>query len=148
MNPEMRATILDLLATHNNMTIATVREDGYPQATTVGYVNDGLEIYFGCWTKSQKAHNLASNAKVSIAIDRDYEDWDKIKGLSLGGTARQVTEPSEIERVVKLFLRKFPQLAKFSAAEAPDTVFFHVTPSVISVLDYAKGFGHTDLVTL
>ena len=30
----------------------------------------------------------------------------------------------------------------------PDEVrLFHVTPSVISVLDYSKGFGHTDLVT-
>ncbi len=24
---------------------------------------------------------------------------------------------------------------------------FHVTPGVISVLDYPEGFGHTDLVT-
>jgi hypothetical protein len=31
----------------------------------------------------------------------------------------------------------------------PDDVrIFRVTPTVISVLDYSKGFGHTDLVTL
>jgi hypothetical protein len=31
---------------------------------------------------------------------------------------------------------------------SPDEVrLFRVTPSVISVLDYSKGFGHTDLVT-
>lgn len=30
----------------------------------------------------------------------------------------------------------------------PDVVcLFRVTPVVISVLDYSKGFGHTDLVT-
>jgi hypothetical protein len=28
-----------------------------------------------------------------------------------------------------------------------DVRIFHVTPMVISVLDYTKGFAHTDLVT-
>jgi hypothetical protein len=28
-----------------------------------------------------------------------------------------------------------------------DVRIFRVTPTVISVLDYTKGFGHTDLVT-
>ncbi len=28
-----------------------------------------------------------------------------------------------------------------------DVRIFRVTPTVISVLDYSKGFGHTDLVT-
>jgi len=30
----------------------------------------------------------------------------------------------------------------------PDEIrLFRVTPTIISVLDYTKGFGHTDLVT-
>ncbi len=29
-----------------------------------------------------------------------------------------------------------------------DVAVFRVEPEVISVLDYTKGFGHTDLVTL
>jgi len=28
-----------------------------------------------------------------------------------------------------------------------DVKIFRVTPTVISVLDYSKGFGHTELVT-
>jgi hypothetical protein len=30
---------------------------------------------------------------------------------------------------------------------ADNVRIFRVTPTVISVLDYSKGFGHTDLVT-
>ena len=30
---------------------------------------------------------------------------------------------------------------------AEEVRIFRVTPTVISVLDYAKGFGHTELVT-
>ena len=35
MTPAMRDKIERLLAHHDNMTIATIRPDGYPQATTV-----------------------------------------------------------------------------------------------------------------
>jgi general stress protein 26 len=144
----MRSKILELLAAHNNMTMATVRPDGYPQATTVGYANDGFTIYFGCGTQSQKAHNLALNNKVSIAIDRDYENWNEIKGLSLGGTATPVTDPQEIEKVGALMFAKFPQARDFGPDVQHAMALYRVEPSVISVLDYTQGFGHTDLVTV
>jgi hypothetical protein len=40
----MLERILDLLKSHDKMTVATLREDGFPQATTVNYVNEGLAI--------------------------------------------------------------------------------------------------------
>jgi len=118
MTPALREKILDLLARHNNMTIATIRPDGYPQATTVGYVNDGLDIYFGCGAESQKAQNLALNNKVSIAIDRDYQNWNQIQGLSLGGTAARITDAKEIERIGALMFEKFPQALDFGPGRA------------------------------
>ena len=41
MDPALSHEIISILDDANDMTIATVREDGYPQATTVSYVNDG-----------------------------------------------------------------------------------------------------------
>jgi hypothetical protein len=32
--------------------------------------------------------------------------------------------------------------------ETENAVLFRIEPEVISVLDYSKGFGHTELVTL
>ena len=37
MNAGIRKTILALLDQHRIMTLATLRPDGWPQATTVGY---------------------------------------------------------------------------------------------------------------
>ena len=148
MTPAMRDKIQGLLARHNNMTIATVRPDGYPQATTVGYANDGLVIYFGCAPHSQKAANLARNPKVSIAIDRDHENWGEIEGLSLAGTAERVTDDAELAKVGALFLAKFPQVADFSEEDQASMAIYRVTPTVFSVLDYTLGFGHSDLVTV
>ena len=68
MDPALEREIVSILNESNDLTIATVREDGYPQATTVSYVNDGLTIYFGCAAQSQKAKNIGHSAKVSLSV--------------------------------------------------------------------------------
>jgi hypothetical protein len=42
--------------------------------------------------------------------------------------------------------QKFPQIAPNAPAELESIVLSRVTPELVSVLDYRKGFGHTDLV--
>jgi nitroimidazol reductase NimA-like FMN-containing flavoprotein (pyridoxamine 5'-phosphate oxidase superfamily) len=146
MNRARQAFILKLLKRHNIMSFATVRPDGFPQATTVGYANDGLDLYFCCDRTSQKVRNLRRSAKVSLTIDRDYKDWTRIKGLSMGATARLLSKPADVTRAFNLLARKFPELRKMSKEDLAGSAFVKVTPKVISVLDYSKGFGHTDLV--
>jgi PPOX class probable F420-dependent enzyme len=146
MKPALRKLILKLLRRHASMSLATVRADGYPQATTVGYANDGLELYFCCDRASQKVRNLRRSPKVSLTVDRDYKDFRRIKGLSMGATARVLTKPADIQRTFVLLARKFPPMRTLSAQDLAETAFVRVTPKVISVLDYSKGFGHTDLV--
>ena len=43
-------------------------------------------------------------------------------------------------------LRKFPQIARYAPADMEQLAVFRISPEIISVLDYRKGFGHTDLV--
>jgi nitroimidazol reductase NimA-like FMN-containing flavoprotein (pyridoxamine 5'-phosphate oxidase superfamily) len=144
----LRDQIISIIDDVQDMTIATVREDGYPQATTVSYVNEGLTIYFGTTEDTQKAGNIARNNKVSLTIDREYGTWDEIESLSMGGIATLVTDPEEQQKAGKLFLEKFPQVAEYFSMETENAVLFRIEPEVISVLDYSKGFGHTELVTL
>jgi pyridoxine/pyridoxamine 5'-phosphate oxidase len=147
MQTTLKQEILAVLANAADMTIATVREDGYPQATTVSYVNDGLAIYFGTGASSQKARNLARNRKVSITINLPYTSWDDIRGVSFGGVAERIAAAHESSRVSQLMLRKFPQIANYASAITGELALFRVTPQVISLLDYRQGFGHTKLVT-
>ena len=105
MDPALTEEIISVLEDANDMTIATVREDGYPQATTVSYANDGLKIYFGCAAGSQKAKNIARNSKVSLTVNLPYTSWKEIRGLSIGGRAepgkpwRQVCQRLVLPRV-------------------------------------------------
>ena len=149
MDEAIRNQILALLDQHRIMTIATLRPDGWPQATTVGYVNEGLTLYFLCGLDSQKAANLARDDRVSLAIDHDTPDLMAITGLSMAARAQAVVDPDEASRILGLFPLKYPEnIAVPIPMPTPEDVkIFRVTPTVISVLDYSKGFGHTDLVT-
>ncbi|MCW8194521.1 pyridoxamine 5'-phosphate oxidase family protein [Proteobacteria bacterium 005FR1] len=150
MDEELRTKVLKILDEHRIATVATLRPDGWPQATTVGYASEGLTLYFLCGLDSQKAHNLAQDNRLSMTIDHDSADIMAISGLSLAGHAEPVTDHSDGERALQLLLSKYPA-QKTVPTEMPspeDVRIFRVTPTVISVLDYSKGFGHTDLITL
>ena len=149
MDEEIRNRILKLLDEHRIMTVATLRPDGWPQATTVGYVNEGLTLYFLCGLNSQKALNLARDDRVSLTIDHDTPDIMAITGLSMAARARPITDRTEAEKVLRMLPLKYPDAPPLPMKmPSPDEVrLFRVTPTVISVLDYSKGFGHTDLVT-
>jgi len=149
MDEEIRKTILTLLDQHRIMTVATLRPDGWPQATTVGYVNEGLTLYFLCGLESQKAKNLARDDRISLTIDHDTTDLMAITGLSMAGRAHAVNDRSDAEKVLRMLPLKYPDAPPLPVKmPTPDEIrLFRVTPTVISVLDYSKGFGHTDLVT-
>jgi len=149
MDEEIRRKILALLDQHRIMTIATLRPDGWPQATTVGYSNEGLTLYFLCGLDSQKAANLARDDRVSLTIDHDTPNVMEITGLSMAAHAQVVVDPAEAEKVLRLLMQKYSEQTSLPVPmpTPADVRIFRVTPVVISVLDYAKGFAHTDLVT-
>lgn len=146
MTPADRRFILGQLKAHHNMSLATVRADGYPQATTVAYANDGLTLYFACDRNSQKVRNLRRSSKVSLTISRDWASWKNIQGLSMGGNARILARPADIHRALGLLARKFRDMKGLSEADLAATVFVRVQPKVIAMLDYRRGFGWTKRV--
>lgn len=151
MEHVIRTKILALLDQHRNMTLATLRPDGWPQATTVGYANDGLTLYFLCGLDSQKATNLARDDRVSLTIDGDTPEVMEITGLSMAARAQPVVDRAEAENALRLLMLKYPEQKSLPSPlpmPTPENVrIFRLTPTVISVLDYSKGFGHADLVT-
>ena len=149
MDAALRQKILDLLAAHRIMTVATLRPDGWPQATTVGYVSEGLTLYFLCGLDSQKAANIARDDRVSITVASDPDDVMRITGLSIAGRAHPVLDPAEAARIIALLPSRYPQQTvplPFPMPTPEQVRIVRVQPTVVSVLDYTQGFGHTDLV--
>jgi nitroimidazol reductase NimA-like FMN-containing flavoprotein (pyridoxamine 5'-phosphate oxidase superfamily) len=146
MRDDLRKKVDDLLARHRTMTLATVRPDGWPQATTVGFVSHGLTLYFLCAAGSQKAANLDHDNRVSLTIDSDTDDLFRIDGLSMAARAFRVTDPDQVERALGLLASRYPKQADLPQPDPGQIAVYRVEPTVISVLDYTKGFGHSDLV--
>lgn len=149
MQPEQQKVIADVFARAVDLTIATNRADGWPQATTVSFVNDGLLIYFGVGSDSQKATNIARDRRVSVTVNAPYSKWSEIRGLSIAADAAFVTDPAELGRAGALMMKRFGgQLGQIASIDMEHTKVVRLRPLVISLLDYSKGFGHTELIEL
>lgn len=161
MSRRLKDIVLDLLNAHRIMSISTNRSDGWPQTTLVSYVNDGFFLYYFVARDSQKVANILYDPRVSIAIGSDVTDPRDIKGLSLAGRANLVTDPGERDAASGLRLERYPEYANLSpsaddnvAAQrmamqpaAEKVTLLCVVPEIISMVDYSKGFGHSDLIT-
>jgi|SRR6185437_708424 len=148
MTPELRDFIVKLMDEHRIMTVATNRSDGWPQATVVGYVNDGLILYSFVARISQKYINIMRDKRVSITIANDFTDPLRINGLSLAAYAGVIQDRQEFDRACQLFLRRYPEYAPWGAPDPALAPMLRMIPAVISVLDYSKGFGHSELVKI
>ena len=75
-------------------------------------------------------------------------DLAAITGLSMAARAQPVEDRAEAEKVLRMLPLKYAEAKPLPMPmPTPDDVrLFRVTPTVISVLDYTQGFGHTDLV--
>jgi nitroimidazol reductase NimA-like FMN-containing flavoprotein (pyridoxamine 5'-phosphate oxidase superfamily) len=148
MDESLKQKVISLLDGRRTMRIATLRPDGWPQTTAVGYANEGLTIYFLCGKESQKAANLALDDRVSLAIDDDPDQVMEIKGLSMAAHARRVADEAEGAKALALLFTRYPaqQGLSFALPSPAEVAIFRVIPVVISVLDYSLGFAHTDLV--
>jgi general stress protein 26 len=107
-----------------------------------------LTIYAGIGAHSQKADNIQRNNKVSLTITLPYQQWNEIRGLSMSALAEVLADPQDIDKARNCLMRRFPQVADWGGPDmAAEVAFLRITPQLISVLDYSKGFGHTELVT-
>ena len=155
MDPrELKSTIVRYLTEHYSGTLATVREDGMPQASGITYVSDGLILYFGMDPESQKKKNVDRNPNVGMAIFKDYYRFDRTRAVHLAGRCEIVKDDEEIALAGKLFTEKFPKLAEYSGMfEWADRVgpvpMYKITPKIVAYMDYEKmGFNRYETLEL
>jgi len=145
MRKQLKDFILATLDENRIMAVSTLRRDGAPQTTIVGFAHDGLVIYFFTDRAGQKAGNIAHDDRVSIAIGQDRADPLAIRDLSLAGNALLIEDEAEVAHARKLLLRKFPEYEPLGLPDRRFAVLMRVTPEIISAIDYSKGFGHAEL---
>ena len=148
MDSTLKDNILDLIARESDMTIATVCPDGQPLASTVSYASSDLILYFGTSSNSGKVENIKHENRVSLTINRPYRFWKDIEGLTVTGIASIVQAPEEFRKASQLVFEKFPLVNDFARHDSDEVVFIKITPVKIHYLNYRKGVGHTEQITI
>lgn len=139
---------IEILDSHRIMSIATVRSDGWPQNTVVGYANDGLLLYFLISRDSQKFANIQGDERVAIAVAKEPADVRHIKAVYAGALASEVTDPEQRDRAWKLLTERHPNLADFELPDPARAAMMRAMCKYVSILDFSEGLGHADELTV
>lgn len=149
MAPELEEFIRDTLQRHKVMTLATIRPDGYPRAASVGYVSEGLTLYVLAGAGAEKIADIRRCAKVSLTIQRAYEDWHKIAGLTIAATAQVITDRVEIRHVLALFTAKYPALAELlPTLGTEEIVVVRLQPKTVALVENTLDIGGAEIIQL
>ena len=81
MSAAQEAKAIRILDGQRLMAVSTVRPDGWPQTTIVGYANIGLVIYFLIFRASQKFENISKDNRVSIAVAPEPRNLGELQAV-------------------------------------------------------------------
>lgn len=133
--------IMKLLSGTHLMTLAVNRPDGRPHASTLGYVNDGLNLYFITAKASQKHSHILADPRVSVVIRGVAEEGEAV-GVSIDGRAEVVTNIKEVEPIFSKILSNAPDLQPW-APGLGQTVVIKVIPEEIKAAAVVGGRSQT-----
>lgn len=140
------AAIVDLLSRERLMVIGVNRPDGWPQVSTVGYINEGLNLYFVTGRLSQKLANLEADPRISLAIHTDT-DVEGAVGVSMSGHAHEVTDPIEIESLNRKMFNRWPSVSVYCPASHSVAVV-RIRPEVICAISAVAGRSQSECFSL
>lgn len=152
LDAESTALVARILAGASDLTLATLRADGSPHASTVNFVHQGLNLYAAISIDSGKAHDIGHDSRVALTVNLPYINWSAIQGLAIDGRAAFVADRQELITVGALLRKKQPAFEKMIADPDvlpwPGMLFLRITPRALALLDYTKGYGHTSYFDL
>ena len=144
----MEHPAITILNANRIMAISTVRPDGWPQTTVVGYANQGWDIFFLIFRGSQKYANIRGDGRVSIAVAPEPDELEQLKAVYAGLTAEEITDQRQRDYAWHLLMERHSNLAGFKIPQADQAVFMRGTCKHVSFLDFSQGPGHREQLTI
>jgi uncharacterized protein YhbP (UPF0306 family) len=127
--------LLEYLAEHHTLTLATASPAGVPRASTFLYVNEGPTLYFWSRPTTITARHVEQNPVVSFTVDDYSEDLSRTRGVQGVGECSVLLSGEQIARIADLFGQKFPTLSPGSTMSIS---FFRIAPSELQFIDNTK----------
>jgi len=91
---------------------------------------------------------LGQHVRDVAKVDDDPAQVMDIAGLSMAARAKLVTNPAEFEKALHLLISRYPNQKGLDLPmpTISEVRIFRLTPAIVSLLDYSKGFGYADLI--
>lgn len=144
----MEHPAIQILNSQRSMAISTVRPDGWPQTTIIGYANRGFELVFLIFRASQKFANIQRDDRISIAVVADAAELSDLKAVYAGCHAEQITDAKERDEAWRMLMQRHSNLAGFKIPDAGEAAFMRARCKYVSVLDFSQGIGHREQLTI
>lgn len=141
-------TALRILSSHRIMAISTLRPDGWPQTTIVGYANRGFELIFLIYRAGQKFSNIQHDDRISIAVAAEPVDLHQLQAVYANAHARQITDEVERQEAWRQLMQRHSNLAGSQLPGATEAVFMRAMCEHVSVLDFTQGLGHQEVLVI
>jgi nitroimidazol reductase NimA-like FMN-containing flavoprotein (pyridoxamine 5'-phosphate oxidase superfamily) len=139
---------IEILSANRLMTIATIRPDGWPQATIVGYANEGWSLYFLINRDSQKFANILRDNRVAVTVGSEPPEVAQIRAVYAGCEAFELAGLGERSRAWSLLASRHPNMTDLAPRQSPEVATMVARCRHVSVVDYSQGLGHTEAVTV
>ena len=129
---ELDKRIVDFMARHHVLTLATATAEGTPYCAACFYAYDKRRniIIFTSDETTLHAQQMAANSTVAVAINLETRIVGKVQGIQICGTARRGDEADK-----SIYIKRFPY-----AALAPLNIWV-VEPTFMKLTDNTLGFG-------
>jgi len=141
-------TAVKILNRHRIMAISTVRPDGWPQTTIIGYANKGFDLYFLIFRSGQKLANIQHDDRIAIAVGAEPADMRDLQAVYAGAHAREITDQAERDEIWRLLMGRASNLSGFNMPGAQEAAFIKARCEHVSMLDFTQGIGHMEAFTV
>jgi PPOX class probable F420-dependent enzyme len=127
----MRLTkkVARLLAYERVCRVATTGADGTAHVVPVCHVVAGDKIYFASGSDARKVANLRRNPRLALTVDLYAEDWSRLRGVMVQGTAALIARGPRFTQARARLYAKYPQYPEEAALATSDSVIVEVTPT-------------------
>ncbi|MCK6630395.1 MAG: pyridoxamine 5'-phosphate oxidase family protein [Anaerolineae bacterium] len=143
---ELTLRVKQFLAAHTTLTLATLAEDGRPQAAPLFYAElDDLSLVFISEQRVRHSQNVARDERVAAAIYADGQQWQFIRGVQLEGRCVALSGAAA-EAARRAYLEKYPFIIEnqLLAGMLEQITFYKITPTWLRLIDNSQGFGHKE----
>lgn len=143
---QLEPRLKQFLTAHTTLTLATLTEDGRPQAAALFYAEmSDLSLIFISEQRVGHSQNIARDGRVAVTIYADGQQWQAIRGVQLEGHCLALSgEAAQSARAA--YLAKYPFIAADErlAKMLAQVTFYQITPTWLRLIDNSLGFGHKE----